>query len=126
MHDRERYDRNRDQKLAYNAEYQKNHKEQLNATKKRWAKNNPEKRKAQVAVSNAIRDGRLIKGQCENAHIGGCNGRIEAHHDDYSRPLVVRWLCASHHAMLRHKMREVYTIDVPNPSSSPPASPVSL
>ena len=52
----------------------------------------PEKYKANNAVSAAIRDGRLIKQQCET-----CGEKAEAHHDDYSKPLDVRWLCRKHH-----------------------------
>jgi hypothetical protein len=33
----------------------------------------------------------------------GCTGRLEAHHEDYSRPLEVHWLCRSHHEQLHHK-----------------------
>ena len=60
---------------------------------KNYAKNYPQKYVAHYAVSNAIRDGRLIRGSCEvcgaeNAH---------AHHDDYTKPLEVRWLCRKHH-----------------------------
>lgn len=64
---------------------------------RRWARDNPAPRRAQVAVANAIRDGRLDKGTvCEQAD-GNCSGQINAHHDDYSKPLEVRWLCRSHH-----------------------------
>lgn len=51
--------------------------------------------RARTAVSNAIRDGRMQRGECE---VGGdCRGPVQAHHDDYSRPLDVRWLCKGHH-----------------------------
>ena len=54
---------------------------------------NPEKYKANTAVNNAVRDGRLIKQLCEV-----CGSHVtEAHHDDYSKPLDVRWLCYTHH-----------------------------
>lgn len=46
-------------------------------------------------VQRAVARGTLIPGDCE---VGGdCFGAIEAHHDDYSRPLEVRWICKSHH-----------------------------
>ena len=55
----------------------------------------PEKYAARVAVSNALRSGRLVRMPCE---VCGCN-ESEAHHDDYSLPLDVRWLCRVHHLM---------------------------
>ena len=56
----------------------------------------PARRKAQVAVGNAVRDGRLIPWPA-CAVPDCCNAEIEAHHPDYSRPLDVVWLCNSHH-----------------------------
>ena len=54
----------------------------------------PLKYKAHNIVSNAIRDGKLFKEPCEKC---GSETRIHAHHDDYSKPLNVRWLCATAH-----------------------------
>ena len=62
----------------------------------------PEKNKAHYLTSNAVRDGRLIKQPCE---ICG-ESKVEAHHDDYSRPLDVRWLCRRHH--LEHHGKVAY------------------
>lgn len=58
-----------------------------------WAERNPEKRKAQWAVNNAVRDGKLSKAPCE---VCG-EEEVDGHHDDYSKPLEVRWLCRVHH-----------------------------
>lgn len=54
----------------------------------------PLQRAARVAVGNALRTGRLIRQPCE---VCGAE-RAQAHHDDYSKPLDVRWLCTTHHA----------------------------
>jgi hypothetical protein len=62
-----------------------------------WAKRNPEKRRAHEAVKAAIRSGVLTRRPCKCG-----NKRSHAHHDDYSKPLVVLWLCAPCH-VLRHK-----------------------
>lgn len=62
-----------------------------------WKARNPEKRKAHVIVSNAIRDGRIERRPCER-----CGKKAHAHHDDYSKPLDVVWLCPVHH-VARHK-----------------------
>jgi hypothetical protein len=58
--------------------------------------NNPNKYKAHCTVNNALRDGNLTKQPCE---VCG-NPRVEAHHDDYTKPLDVRWLCFEHHRQI--------------------------
>lgn len=49
-------------------------------------------------VRRALRDGRLTQLPCEVAGCGDPNS--EAHHDDYSKPLEVTWLCFEHHKEL--------------------------
>lgn len=60
---------------------------------KEYRKANRGKYKATNAVNNALRDGRIIRLPCE---ICG-KEKVHGHHDDYSKPLDVRWLCAAHH-----------------------------
>ena len=59
-----------------------------------WMASNPKKRAAQIAVGNAVRDGKLTKKPCE---LCGSTYRIHAHHDDYDKVYDVRWLCPQHH-----------------------------
>jgi hypothetical protein len=59
----------------------------------KWRKDNPEGYRAHTAVEYALRTGRLVKGPCE---VCG-DPKVHGHHDDYSKPLDVRWLCALHH-----------------------------
>ena len=58
---------------------------------------NPNKYKAHNKVNNAIRDGKLIKlDKCEECM---SDLQVEEHHDDYSKPLEVRWLCSRCHSL---------------------------
>lgn len=60
----------------------------------------PERGAAHVAVNRAVREGRLVKPDaCEDC---GRALPLHGHHDDYSRPLDVRWLCVDCH-FLRHR-----------------------
>jgi len=61
-----------------------------------WLAANPIKRAAQVKAGNAIRDGQLTKPDwCETCLAG--QRRLHGHHDDYAKPLIVRWLCSPCH-----------------------------
>lgn len=74
------YDRNRGNRQ--DSEYQK-----------LWRKENPKKYAAHCMVNNHVRAGNLHSQNCE---ICGKEKTV-AHHDDYSKPLNVRWLCQAHH-----------------------------
>ena len=55
----------------------------------------PKQTKAHVLVGNAIRDGRLERGvECNTCK---STEKLHSHHDDYDKPLDLRWLCAACH-----------------------------
>ena len=85
-------------------------KARIAAVVKRWNAANPEKHRAEWTVGNAIRDGRLVRKPCEECG----DPKSHAHHDDYSKPLEVRFLCAIHHRRW-HADHEVRT-QCPAPS----------
>jgi hypothetical protein len=60
---------------------------------RKYREKNPQKHKAHAAVNYAIRSKKLFHEDCEVC------GREDthAHHDDYAKPLNVRWLCPPHH-----------------------------
>lgn len=53
------------------------------------------RRGAIAAVNNAIARGDLVRQPCE---VCGSELRVNGHHEDYHKPLEVRWLCPMHHA----------------------------
>jgi hypothetical protein len=57
---------------------------------------------ARSKVKRAIHNGILVRQCCE--FCGDEN--TQAHHDDYSRPLDVRWLCPQHHHMVHVEKRK--------------------
>ena len=50
------------------------------------------------AVALARSRGDLVPGPCEQAG-PDCKGYICAHHEDYRKPLDVRWFCSRHHRL---------------------------
>ena len=62
-----------------------------------WREKFPERAKAHTAAGNALRDGKLTKpALCEGC---GLPKRVEKHHPDYSKPLLVVWFCKPCHAI---------------------------
>ncbi len=117
--ERSYYDQNRDKILAAQRAYYEENKDsileklrQYNKTERgrdvhdaavsRSRQRYPERSKARFAVNNAIAQGRLEPKPCEVC----AAPKAEAHHDDYSKPLEVRWLCNRHHREHHRKEKE--------------------
>lgn len=60
---------------------------------KSYRKSHPKAAMAHRMVAYHLRVGNISKGNCE---VCFCEKSV-AHHDDYDKPLVVRWLCQAHH-----------------------------
>jgi hypothetical protein len=58
----------------------------------------PEKVRARRILMQAKLRGKVTPQPCE---VCGAT-KIEAHHDDYSKPFEVRWLCRVHHTAIHH------------------------
>jgi len=77
------------------------HRKKLNAeTCRKNRQENPEKYKAQSALGNAVRDRLIIRPSICTT----CNQekKLVGHHEDYSKPLDVIWMCHLCHARHHH------------------------
>lgn len=69
-------------------------KEYYKKNAKRMYKKYPERWRARSLVNYAVKTGALIKPKhCERCK----DKKVEGHHEDYSKPLEVMWLCRKHH-----------------------------
>ena len=84
---RKNYAKNKEQRRKQKREYYRKHRKQCLAS---------------VWVTREIVAGRMVPGPCD---VCGSTERIVGHHDDYSKPFEVRWLCASHHKRLHCEQR---------------------
>lgn len=75
--------------------------QELEAGRRRAAKFSPERRRASTLVQTELYHGRLVRQPCE---VCGTTVRVDAHHDDYAKPLEVRWLCKGHHKQHHHRV----------------------
>ena len=110
--------RNRVEKLDYYRAYDrlrfyehgargKASKEAVSRGSAAWVARNAEKRSAHLAVEKAVKRGDMTKPLlCET-----CSEQrpLHGHHDDYSKPLEVRWLCSPCHRAWHRKYDEAGT-----------------
>jgi len=67
----------------------------------RAAAKHPEKVRARWQTQDAIKRGVLVRQPCEQCG----QAKSQAHHDDYSKPLAVRWLCHPCHVELHRGIK---------------------
>lgn len=77
----------------FNSQYKHGLKSNSAAWARLQRKRHPEKIAARDAVRYAIRRGLLVRQPCS---VCG-TAKTEGHHTDYTKPLVVVWLCKKHH-----------------------------
>lgn len=88
--------KNRRENLEHYSDYEKTRNRVNTRESSEYRGRNPSKYFAQTTLGNAIRDGKLIKQPCEI-----CGSlKVQAHHDDYTKPLDVVWLCSKHHVWI--------------------------
>jgi hypothetical protein len=86
---------NRSNKIDYYREYDRERgcrqdKEYL----KKYRSKYPKKYNAHKLIQKAIKSGKLFSEKCQDC---GDDKLTHAHHDDYSKPLNIRWLCPACH-----------------------------
>jgi hypothetical protein len=83
--------------------------ERVRASTKKYQNKNKEKVRAWSMICLEVKQGRIKKKSCEI-----CGDRkVHAHHDDYSKPLEVRWLCPLHHKR-RHRELKIDNLQKKN------------
>jgi hypothetical protein len=78
------------------------HRKNLKPKKKHPVKPYDHKVKARRALQHEVRLGRIKRQPCERCR----KPNADAHHDDYSKPLDVRWLCSLCHAAVHREQEE--------------------
>lgn len=79
--------------------WRESNRDKTRAISRKWREQNPEKRAAHIAVVRGIRAGEIVKtAACQECYIR--TEDLHAHHDDYTKPLTVRWLCRRCHALV--------------------------
>jgi hypothetical protein len=79
--------------------WNKEHKDSVNMAVKKWQSKHPEQIKAERKLNTQIKNGKIKRKCCVICkEIKTCG-----HHLDYKKPLLVIWLCSSHHRQVHTK-----------------------
>ena len=70
-----------------------------------YRRKNKDKDNARAMIRRGIKSKKIIpKEYCE---LCGCNNKLYAHHEDYSKPLDVVWLCSACHGKRHKELNEI-------------------
>ncbi|MDI6754729.1 MAG: hypothetical protein QME78_10100 [Thermodesulfobacteriota bacterium] len=101
--------RNQEKHKEYNTNYQKNYylnnRKKIKVRKSSYYGLHKKEIRAVAMLNYAISTGKLMRpGNCS---ICGVSGIIIGHHDDYDKPLEVRWVCRSCHNYIHERQYEL-------------------
>jgi hypothetical protein len=84
--------------------YRNNNRKKQRKFAENWRINNPDKISAHNAVYRALNSGTLVRPK----HCSRCpyDAKIEAHHNDYRKPLEVTWLCRKCHVIIHPHVKK--------------------
>lgn len=100
---REKRERNKANYVKKERRYYQNHREDI--MKRRKENTDPVKLRARQMVRKAVLSGKLKRPEiCFDC---GLKKRTHGHHEDYSKPLAVIWLCAKCHSNRHHGIATV-------------------
>lgn len=92
LSDKDRFEKNRKSHL----EWSKDNREKLNKYQRDWYQKNKEKRRAHVILNRAVNSGKVMRPKsCSECNK---NCKPDGHHEDYSKPLDVVWICRACHS----------------------------
>lgn len=97
------YSKNKEYYANYDKKREKTYKrkKQKLESQKRQRKLNPHKYLARLKVHRALKKGTLERKPCKVCR----DTKVQAHHEDYTKPLEVEWYCQSHHSIVDKILR---------------------
>ena len=77
-----------------------NHSDKHYEWRLKYVQEDPQRHRAQTYANKKIKDRQVCS-------IEGCFELGERHHEDYSKPYEITWLCRKHHKELHKKVKEI-------------------
>lgn len=102
----ERYQKKREEIKKRVADYREKNPETAFNTRLKACEKNPTKYNANKLIEAALRAGKLVKPhECSVCGCKNTDHRIEAHHEDYTKPLDIVWVCTPCHRKMDAERR---------------------
>ena len=95
-------EKNHDKQLLMVREWKKENIDKVREYISTYKKRHPKRNSAHSMVAWALKEGKITQKPCKE-----CGElMVEAHHEDYNKPLDVIWLCEKHHKELHRQRKE--------------------
>ena len=90
-------------------EWRRKYPERWSALIRKWRQRNPQQAKAHRTLSHAVWKRKIIKP--DKCSLCGQMAKVQGHHEDYSKPLDVLWICFDCHLAKHGKRASVKIVE---------------